>query len=120
MPANTPLGYPYPLGTDRLMDGDDDIHALATAVEKRAGVFASGLANVNVTSGGTAASLAVTFPAGRFTAAPAVVTGAQGNAASTNVAVSVASGITAAGCTISAVKGGAGTQGVWWIAIQQG
>lgn len=33
MPANTPNGFPYPLGTDRLMDGDDSIHNLATAID---------------------------------------------------------------------------------------
>lgn len=33
MPANTPNGFPYPLGTDRLMDGDDAIHNLATAID---------------------------------------------------------------------------------------
>lgn len=34
MPANTPkLGLPYPLGTDRVMDGDDSIHNLANRIE---------------------------------------------------------------------------------------
>jgi hypothetical protein len=28
--ANTPGGLPYPLGTDKVVDGDDAIHALAT------------------------------------------------------------------------------------------
>jgi hypothetical protein len=34
MPANTPVyGFPYPTGTDRVMDGDNAIGALALAVE---------------------------------------------------------------------------------------
>lgn len=33
MPANTPNGVPYPLGTDRLSDGDDAIHNLALWVD---------------------------------------------------------------------------------------
>lgn len=34
--ANTPKGYPYPVGTDRVMDGDDAIRALAEAVDSDA------------------------------------------------------------------------------------
>lgn len=34
MPANTPIfGFPYPVGTDRVADGDDAIKALAERVE---------------------------------------------------------------------------------------
>lgn len=33
MPANTTHGLPYPLGTDRVMDGDNAIKALAEAVD---------------------------------------------------------------------------------------
>ena len=71
MPANTPLGFPYPVGTDRVTDGDDSIRALAEAVEAKIGVWRSGTVVVDTpsTSPGT---LAVTFPAGLFTAAPAV------------------------------------------------
>ena len=36
MPASTPVyGFPYPLGTDRVMDGDNAIEALARAVESQ-------------------------------------------------------------------------------------
>jgi len=81
MPANTPKGYPYPLGTDRVTDGDDSIHSLATAVDTRAGVHAAGSVVTAVPSAlNTPVSVAVTFPAGLFTAAPAVVvTGGGGN-----------------------------------------
>lgn len=33
--ALTPGGLPYPVGTDKVVDGDDAIHALATAVDIR-------------------------------------------------------------------------------------
>jgi hypothetical protein len=33
--ALTPGGLPYPVGTDKVVDGDDAIHALATAVDRR-------------------------------------------------------------------------------------
>jgi hypothetical protein len=33
MPSTTPNGLPYPIGTDRVMDGDDAIKSLATAVD---------------------------------------------------------------------------------------
>lgn len=118
MPANTPLGYPYPLGTDRLADGDDAIHALATAVEQKAGVFAGGLISVNVTTGGSASSAAVTFPVGRFTTPPNV-TVTHTLAASGTVGASAQS-VTAAGFSVSAVRGTAGAMSVYWIAIQQG
>lgn len=35
MPATTPGGLPYPLGTDLVVDGDDAIRNLATAVDAR-------------------------------------------------------------------------------------
>lgn len=37
MSSTTPGGLPYPLGTDRLMDGDDAIRALALAIDTRLG-----------------------------------------------------------------------------------
>jgi len=33
--ATTPGGLPYPVGTDKVVDGDDAIHALAVAVDER-------------------------------------------------------------------------------------
>lgn len=40
MPANTsPVGLPYPLGTDPVRDGDNDIRALAEEVDKDIGLI---------------------------------------------------------------------------------
>jgi hypothetical protein len=72
MPANTPNGYPYPLGTDRVMDGDDSIHSLADAVDTKLRTSAAGVATITVAVGAATGNVAVTFPAGRFLAAPAV------------------------------------------------
>jgi hypothetical protein len=77
--ATTPKGYPYPLGTDRVMDGDDVIHELAEAVDTKTGVSASGTAITPVPSGlNNPTNVTVTFPVGLFTAPPAVVTTAIG------------------------------------------
>ncbi len=79
MGSQTAKGYPYPVGTDRVMDGDDAIKALATAVDTISGASASGIVNVVLNNQATAAA-AVTFPVGRFTAIPSVVaTTSQGN-----------------------------------------
>ena len=60
MPATTPKGLPYPLGTDRVMDGDDNIRRLAQAVEN---YVQAGTAQVPAGSdGNTHASVAVVFP----------------------------------------------------------
>jgi hypothetical protein len=74
MPANTPKGYPYPLGTDRVMDGDDAIHSLATAIDTKLGVAASGrYTAADAASAGAVQTTVVTFPVGLFTAAPVVM-----------------------------------------------
>jgi len=116
MPANTPKGFPYPLGTDRLADGDDAIHNLATAVDTKVGVAAAGIAAVNVTTGGTAATLAVTFPVGLFTAAPIVLC-TYTLAATSNAACSAQSPTTT-GFQCSAVRATSGVINVNWHAVQ--
>lgn len=72
MGSQTAKGYPYPLGTDRVMDGDDAIKALAEAVDGKIGVAAMG-----TFPGGSLASgvvnVAITYPVGRFTAAPTLI-----------------------------------------------
>lgn len=108
MPATTAKGYPYPLGTDRLMDGDDAIKNLATAMDTKSGVSASGVATVPVAVIGTPVSVTVTFPAGRFSTAPNVQVTAQATAPQ-NFAVGIGSGsITTTGVTIWGTKIAAG------------
>jgi hypothetical protein len=117
MPANTPKGYPYPLGTDRVMDGDDSIHSLATAVDSRLGVACAGTGVINVTTGGTAAVLAVTFPAGLFTAVPVVFMNITNLQASTSNAAA-AQTITPTGFNATGVRPGAGAVNFCWHATQ--
>lgn len=79
MPGTTSKGFPYPLGTEPVADGDDAIKNLAQSVDSKVGVLASGLASV-VLSSQIQNSITVTFPAGRFVAAPNVVaTSESGN-----------------------------------------
>jgi hypothetical protein len=71
--ASTARGYPYPVGTDRVMDGDDAIKALAQAVnDKLGGPTVTGEVPIAIVASGGSASTAVTFPAGRFATAPYV------------------------------------------------
>jgi hypothetical protein len=88
MPATTPKGYPYPLGTDRVMDGDDSIKALATAVDTKLGVATGGfLTAPDSASQGGVQTTTVTFPVGLFTSPPAV-TVAQATTNPTNIFIS--------------------------------
>lgn len=63
MPSNTPNGLPYPVGTDRVADGDNAIRALAEAVDP----FAGDTGWITVGSGGSAPA----YGAGMSDASPA-------------------------------------------------
>lgn len=78
MPSTTTNGYPYPLGTDRVMDGDDSIHALADKVEAnlKAGVLAGTVSGQIPANGTESPPVTVTLPVGRFLTPPVVVTSA--------------------------------------------
>src|SRR5215510_9360816 len=69
MPSQT-AGYrlPYPLGTDRLMDGDDQIRKLAQSVEN---MVQTGLWSSPALVANTPVTATITFPVA-FNAAPAV------------------------------------------------
>jgi hypothetical protein len=115
MPANTPLfGFPYPLGTDRVMDGDNAMGALALAVEgqlsggagttpgapyrsQAAAIFMSNslAANTGIVQ------TAITFAAGRFTLAPVVMCSVSST--SSYLAISHAA-VTTSGCNLRAIN----------------
>lgn len=76
MPASTPVyGFPYPLGTDRVMDGDNAIGALALAIEaliesrgRRLGYALATANQINIVATPidlTGLSVTVNLPAGR-------------------------------------------------------
>jgi hypothetical protein len=120
MPATTPKGYPYPLGTDRVMDGDDSIQALASAVDTKVGLFASGyVASPVPGSLNTPVSVAVTFPAGLFSANPVNVTVTPLTATPQARAVSV-NGVSQTGAQlwVSQLSGTLAATTLYWHASQ--
>lgn len=120
--ANTPHGYPYPVGTDRVMDGDDAIHSLATAVDGQLGVMASGLATTPTPGAvNTAMTVAVTFPVGRFNAPPNVTCAPTlGQPWTVGVSVSASPAPTATGCSLigARLSGALAAIPIYWIAHQ--
>jgi len=118
--ATNAKGYPYPLGTDRVMDGDDVIHALADAVAAKLGQqVATGQASVALNNA-TTANVAVTFPAGVFTVVPRVVCVLAQN---TSQVYATSGGVTASGFTATMVSRAGtpitiGPYGIDWVAIQ--
>ena len=112
MPSQTSAkNLPYPLGTDRLMDGDDQIRKLAQSVDN---MVQAGKADVNVTTGGTYTTLSVTFPVA-YSAPPAVVISAQGT--SPNVGALVGQAPTATAFLAAAVRATAGILSTYWVAV---
>lgn len=77
MPEITESGWPYPVGTDRVMDGDDMIKAVALLLEQRVGGgFASGVTTIDAPPAyDTPVHRKIAFPSGLFTAPPIVVVG---------------------------------------------
>lgn len=77
MPSATPgRNLPYPLGTDRVMDGDDQIRKLAQSVEN---MVQTAVVQIPFVTNGTAASVTWTFPVA-FADVPFVVATWQGAA----------------------------------------
>ena len=120
--ATTTNGWTYPVGTDRVTDGDNAIKSVADTIEARIGHGATsyGVATVSGFSGpDVAQSQAVTFPAGRFTGAPSVMLTIN---ASNPFACHPPThqGITASGFTIWAARhSGAANVSVAWLAVQR-
>lgn len=120
MPSTTPKGFPFPVGTDRVMDGDDAIQALAEFIDARVGVFASGVATVNFANTGQVVQ-AVTFPAGRFNSPPNVVFAffiAQGGVTTQTVRQTSAPSTTGFSLVVNAPGATTFTYTVTWLAHQ--
>jgi len=118
--ATTAKGFPYPVGTDRVMDGDDAIKALAEKVDTAVGVAAAGSFTSSVpTALNTPVSTAVTFPAGRFTVAPQVMCSLSGSAVNAFAPLGV-TGVSNTGCVVwySKSSGGLAAVIILWMAIQ--
>lgn len=115
MPGTTAKGYPYPLGTELVSEGDNVLQQLAQAIDVQLGKVAAGAVPVTTTSS-AAASLAVTFPVGRFTAAPICL--AMAGATAIDTVRASCAGVTAAGCNLWLVRPNAGTNTVYYVAMQ--
>lgn len=114
MPANTPdKAFPYPLGSDRLMDGDDAIKALATAVDFS---IQSGVVQLTTVID-TNVIVPVVF-AHAFAATPVVIVGSQAGPPGANYSnLYWAQSVTAAGFSIGAKRSTAVAVTVPWVAI---
>lgn len=122
----TRTGLPFPVGTDRVMDGDDAIAALANRLDGSTGPFASvpfamaaGQSNVTI-SAATQGQVAITFPAGRFTIVPVVQMTLQNAAASNVYAMRNTGTISTTGFTAVAniAVTGTVTLAIGWTAVQ--
>lgn len=116
----TTKGYHYPAGTDRVMDGDDTIAALANDLDAKAGLMAMGNVTPPTVAAGAVGSVAVTFPVGRFTVAPIVQATSQAGASFINSArMPSATNITTTGFTIYEYRdNGSGAFNLFWWAVQ--
>lgn len=107
-------GYPYPTGSDRLMDGDNAIQALAQKVDNsiQAGTVAI------TTVADTPVSVAVTFARAYVTPPIVVLGGGAGPPSGSNYSMSFyASSITNTGFTAGAKRSNAQTVTAYWVAI---
>src|SRR5262245_8593149 len=99
--ATTTKGFPYPVGTDRVMDGDDAIKALAEAVDSKIGVLAAGTATIPITTANSTATVTITFSP-PLPSAPRAVLMSIGNMVNGPGAISMWTSTTTATSTILA------------------
>lgn len=121
MGSTTTDGLPYPVGTDRVMDGDNAMQALAEALTGRSARVATGVASITGAAN-VVRNLAITFPVGRFTVAPIVLVVIRGGVATGTPAFSAwcaaAPAVTTAGCTLQGSSTSANAIPVEWLAVQ--
>lgn len=117
MPSQTSgKNLPYPLGTDRLMDGDDAIRKLAQSVDN---MVQAATVTVPVTAANTPASVTWTFPVA-YSAPPVVLACPAGGTAivGRGTVVAPAQAITNTSVAITAqTSTGTGAVPVWVIAV---
>lgn len=116
-PGATSHGYPYPLGTDRVADGDEAIRDLAQAIDTKLGVVAGGTVTIPIVAAGTNYNVVVTYPAGRFVDVPSVFVTPQ-SVTPTAVRASVRDATLATGMTVVGTRdSGTATFPVMWVAV---
>ena len=115
MPGTNSAGYPYPLGTEPISQGDDAIHALATALPwlQGGGVTLVGDATNERT-------VAVTFPKA-FPATPLMLVSAVTASSNSGITQSVAGkGASPTGFTASATRSNTTNVLITWLAVYLG
>ena len=114
MPSQTSgKNLPFPLGTDRLADGDDQIRKLAQSVDN---MVQAGIVSVPITAVSTPASVTVNFPVA-YAVAPMVVACLQFGSTVPVLSVAVAS-ITTTSFQINARReSGSAAINCYWIAV---
>lgn len=113
MPATTAdKKLPYPLGNDRVMDGDDQIRKLAQSVDN---MVQAGTVGVPITTGGTSGQIVVTFPVA-YSAPPFVNVTYRASSASSASSVSCDQPTTTS-VPINGVRASSGTLNVMWTAV---
>lgn len=118
MPANTPNGLPYPLGTDPLAQGDDAIHALADELNKRVPyrlAFATGVAVGGVLAGNNL-NIPVVYPVGLFTQTPIILAITGSNRLGLAVLANTKDGATLQVANFTSATAAATT--LQWVAMQ--
>lgn len=118
--GTTKNGYPYPEGTDLVMDGDDAIQDLAEAVDKKlAFAMTAGSATVLSVASTDTKAMTVALPSGLFTVSPRVTCMATTTSPSTR-SVSALTGGSTSSFTVYAWNGTSSTRDVSlaWNAIQ--
>jgi hypothetical protein len=119
MPSATPKGYPYPLNTDPVNQGDDAIKAVADKLEATAPfAMAAGVLNTAALAANAGVGSAITWPAGRFTVIPCVAVSHDSN----GYTFALAAGTTLGGTTLRAFNPGSsatsGTGVIRYVAVQ--
>lgn len=118
--ATTSTGYPYPVGTDRVMDGDDAIKALASKVPQVQGGVVSVAAPSNNSTGSAAVVFPVPFPPGTVPVVVACLQVTSPATGTTTFRVVSVSGITNTGFTAYCWSYSTTAVPVAWIAYIPG
>lgn len=121
--GTTGKGYPYPEGTDLVMEGDDAIKALAETIDTKLPFAAtSGRRDMGETAPGNTNSRTITFPVGMFTDYPIVVTTGNTSYPQTRGKASSVTAASTTSATLWAFYDSTGsataTLALYWVAMQ--
>lgn len=117
--GTTSKGYPYPEGTDLVVDGDDAIEALAEAIDaKLPAAMTAGNASIPNAGGDATKSVTVTFPSGLFTVTPYVTIAARTAYPEARSFWGTTGANTSSFQAVNYYAGASATLGASWVAVQ--